>query len=105
MTERWFPLIVARVSTGVLIGVIVGAVICGSGILMAFIVFFKKDVASLRPRAATGKTNFWDVLLRVVDTIAKFTPPRYRFPVVLMMLGIVVLLGSLVVGASSGGLK
>jgi hypothetical protein len=91
------------VSVALWIVVGVGALISLTGLIMCLVIWWKKDVRYLEPTETEGKAGVWDFLMKVLDVVVKFTPKAYRLPVALMLIGALVMVAGLAVGAKIGG--
>lgn len=70
----------------------VGALITITGLVLFVAVWWQVNVRRLaRPQAEPQGAGVWDVLVKMLDLIAKFTPRPYRPPVALMMVGAVIM--------------
>lgn len=72
---------------------------------MLIVVWLKRDLLTLAKPEEKKSANAWDAVIEVIKVIAKFTPPPYRLPVALMMLGAAIMIVPVGIAALAGGVK
>jgi hypothetical protein len=84
--------------------VIVGAVFAGVGLLMMIVAWFRHGAGGNSGRTATD-TGFWAWLKWLVGKLLPMIPAWARFPFVITMIGVALMLGALWIGNphTSGG--
>jgi hypothetical protein len=78
--------------------VIVGAVFAGVGLLMMIVAWFRHGAGGNGGRAAASDTGFWGWLKWFVGKLLPWIPNWARFPFVITMIGLALMLGALWIG-------
>ena len=81
----------------------VGAAVALVGLLMVVAIFMGWAPEAGRRRGPDAGTGPWDIVKQVLETIFKWVPKAYRFPVALIMLGALIMIIPLVIGMTAGG--
>ena len=81
----------------------VGAAVALVGLLMVVAIFMGWAPEAGRRRGPDAGTGPWDIVKQVLETIFKWVPKAYQFPVALIMLGALIMIVPLAIGMTADG--